>query len=253
MARAASTGQKPYKIQLTYDTGAADMIGAYGDLVKEFRLSKFPQYLGDSVHRISDRRFNIAAREARDEIKHMFEWNTVGATPGSRLWETFYVRATGFIGYTYMPSKRLVPAADEFTKYRHKFVNKAAAMEEAPTVTIAPDQSQYLRWRSGGEEIRSYNEIEMPVAGGVYRGKFQAFFLAFWASGGAGTVGEVAHALRSSSKFRFEYKKNQIAGLKRKITSQQTAAKRGNRSTKAMAVQRIKEIETEILKLGGTL
>lgn len=253
MARAASTGRKPYNIQLVYDTGAADMIGAYKDLVREFGLSKFPQYLGESVHRISDRRFNIAARESKDAIKHMFEWNTVGATPGSRLWETYYVKGTGFIGYTYMPSKRLVPAADEFTKYRHKFVNKAAAMEEAPTVTIAPDQSQYLRWRSGGTEVRSYGAIEMPVAGGVYKGKFQAFFLTFWATGGAGTVGEVAHALRSSSKFRLEYRKNQIAGLKRKVTNQQKAARRGNGATKAMAAQRIKEIEMEILKLGGTL
>lgn len=253
MARQVSA-QRPYNIQLSYDTGAADMVGAYKDLVREFGLSKFPHYLGDAVHRISDRRFNTEMTAAHDEMKHMFEWGTKGATAGSRLWETFYVRSSGFIGYTYLPSKRLVPAADEFTKFRHKFINKAAAMEEAPVVTIAPVDAKFLRWREkDNTEGRSFKPIQRQIAGGEYQGKFQAFFLTFWATGGAGTISDVAHAIKSSHKFRFEYKKNKIAGLKRRVTNEQKAARRGNAKTKAMAQQRIKEIETEIIKLGGTL
>lgn len=241
-----------------FDVGAADMVGAYRELVREFGLSKMPKYLGEAIHRIGDKRFNKSIMAAGDEYKHMFEWGTKGGSPASRLWKTVYDSDTKIMTYVFLPSKRLVPKADEFTKFRHTFTAKAAVMEEAPEVDIKPQQAKFLRWRekSGdggqGKEVRSMG-VTQQVAGGVYEGKFDAAFLLFWATGGMGTTKEVAHALRSSGPLRTEYTKNKIIGLKRRITNQQKKAASGDAKIKAMAAQRIKEIELEVIKLGGTL
>lgn len=245
----------PPQVNLTaFDTGSADMVGAYRELVKEFGLSKMPQYLGEAIHRIGDRRFNNHIADAGDEFKHMFEWGTKGRSAPARLWKTVYEPQTKLMTYVFLPSRRLVPKTDEFVKFRHTFEAKAAVMEEAPIVEIAPRQAQFLRWRDkAGTEIRSKEGITVQVAGGVFQGKFNAAFILFWASGGMGTTREVAHALRSSGPLRAEYRKNQIAGLKRRITNQQKKAATGDAKIKAMAKERIKEIEMEVIKLGGKL
>lgn len=241
-----------------YEVGAADMVGAYRELVKEFGLSRMPKYLGEAIHRIGDRRFNATIAAAGDEYKHMFEWGTKGGSQSSRLWKTVYDSDTKIMSYVFLPSKRLVPKADEFTKFRHTFVEKAALMETAPEVDIKPQQAQFLRWReknddgSTGKEIRSLG-VTQQVAGGVFEGKFDAAFLVFWATGGMGTTKEVAHRLRSSGPLRTEYTRNKIIGLKRRITNQQKKASAGDAKIKAMAAERIKEIELEVIKLGGTL
>lgn len=242
----------------SFETGSADMVGAYKELVKEFGLSKMPKYLGEAIHRVGDRRFNKMITSAGDEYKHMFEWGTKGGSPAARLWQTVYDPNTKVMTYIFLPSKRMVPKADEFTKFRHTFEAKAAVMEEAPVVEIAPKQAKFLRWRQKGEdgeqgaEVRSMG-VTQQVAGGVYEGKFDAAFLLFWASGGMGTTREIAHALRSSGPLRAEYTKNKIIGLKRRITNQQKKAATGDSKVKQMAAQRIKEIEMEVIKLGGTL
>lgn len=245
----------PPQVNLTsFDTGSADMVAAYRELIREFELSKMPKYLGEAIHRIGDRRFNNRIADAGDEFKHMFEWGTKGRSPASRLWETVYDHKTKMMTYVFLPSRRLVPKTDEFTKFRHTFEAKAAVMEEAPFVDIAPQQAEFLRWRDkSGTEVRSKQGINVQVAGGVYEGKFDAAFLLFWANGGMGTTREVAHALRSSGPLRTEYNRNKIIGLKRRITNQQKKAATGDAKIKAMAKERIKEIELEVIKLGGTL
>lgn len=241
------------RVHLSYEVGAADIVSSYSYLLRELNMSKFTQYLGHAVHRVADRRFNVYMTENREQHKHMFEWGTKGATPGSRLWKTIYIPQSKTLTYEFLPSRRLVPAADEHTKYRHKFREKAAAMEEAPVVTIAPRDSEYLRWREGGEEVIAHKPITRKVAGGVFEGKFMATFLLFWAAGGGGTVDEMAHAIRSSPQFQFEYKRAQLQGLKRRITNQRTKARTGSAKAKSMAAQRIKELEVEVIKLGSKL
>lgn len=241
------------RVTLTYDDGASDIVAAYSHLLRELGMSRFTQYLGESIKRIGDRRFDAYMTTNLEEHKHMFEWGAKSVTPATKLWKTVYSNQTGLLTFVYVPSRKLVPATDEFTKYRHTFREKAAAMEEAPTVTIAPKNSRYLRWREGGSEIRSYQEIEMPVAGAVYRGKFNATFLAFWAGDAGGTMDDMVRRIKSSSRFRFDYNRAQIAGLKRRISNQQKKASTGSAQAKAMAAKRIKEIEMEVIKLGGTL
>lgn len=240
-------------ITLSYETGAADIVKSHSYLLKELRMSNFTQYLGESVQRIGDRKFNAYMTTNAEKYKHMFEWGTKGGTPASRLWKTVYSSKTGLLTFTYRQSVKQVPGTDEHTKYFHVFREKAAAMEEAPTVTIAPDQSKFLRWKEKGVEFRSTKPIKMEVAGGVYKGKFNAAFLAFWVDGAGGTMTGVAHAIRSSPKFQLQYKRNKIIGLKRRITNQQGKAAGGDAKARLMAAERIKEYEREIRKLGGTL
>ena len=250
--RSGSVNVPPPQVDLkSFDTGMADMVGAYKELVKEFGLSKVPKYMSEAAHRIGDRRFN--ALIAGDETyKHMFEWGTKGGSPASRLWKTVYDHDTSIMTYIFLPSRKLVPKADEFTKFRHTFEAKAAVMEEAPVVDIKPQQAKFLRWRKGEQEVRSMG-VRGPVAGAKYKGKFDSAFLLFWTTGGGGTTRELAHAMRSSGPLRTEYTKNKIAGLKRRITNQQKKADAGDAKVKAMAKQRIKEIEMEVIKLGGKL
>lgn len=249
--------RSPYAsdIKVEYDGGSVDIIRSYSFLLKEFKMSKrFPDYLGNAVQRVADRRFNAYMTANAEEHKHMFEWGTKGTTQASRLWITQY--AKGLISYAYLPSRKLVPAKLPHTKYRHVFENKAKVMEEAPVVIIEPKKAKYLRWRGGvdGEEVRSYNGIIVEVAGAKFKNKFQNTFLIFWATGAGGTMAEMKHAIESSPTFQFEYKKNQIIGLKRRIKGQQKKANATNDAkTKAMAQQRVKELERAVTRLGGTL
>lgn len=251
-------GTNPYKnpyssnITIEYDAGMVDMIKSHRYLIKEFNLSKFPKYLETAVYEVADRRFDAYMFANREEYKHVFEWGAKSTVPGDKLWVT--LKVGDLYTYEFLPSRKVVPAKLPHTKYFHIFREKAAVMEEAPTVLIEPQRSKYLRWRGpDGEEVRNYEGIIMQVAGGKYKNKFRTAFLLFWASGGGGTMEEFAREIRNSSEFRNIYNKNQIAGLKRRITNKQNKTANGDAQARAMAAQKIKEWEGMIIGLGGKL
>lgn len=246
--------KNPYasNIDIKYEGGAVDMVSTYSYLLKELKMSrKFPIYLRRAVKAKADLKFNAYMYANRKEYKHMFEWGAAENSESYRLWQT--VENSGLITFIYLPSKKHVPDQDEFVKYRHIFREKARVMEEAPVVVIAPDRSKYLRWRSAGEEVRSYKPILQEVAGAKYKNKFSTAFLLFWASGAGGSMQEMANDIATDPDFRFDYDNAQIQGLKRAHTMQSKKAQTGSPKVQAMAKQKMAEIEGKLRLRGAPL
>ena len=232
-------------LTVQYESGFVDMVKTYRYMLDEVHQKKFTKTLQEAVYRVVDRRFTAYMIANREEYKHVFEWNS-----NKPLWVTEMVY--DFAGYTFLPSRKLVPVTLPHTKYRHVFREKARVMEEAPSVVIAPVKSKYLRWRgANGEEVKSYKAIQVDkVAGGKYENAFQNAFLLFWATGGDATAAELAHAVSSSPKFRMQVRDNKINGLKRAMTMQKKKYERGDAKAKALASERMAEITQEAKKYG---
>lgn len=232
-------------LTVSYDSGYVDMVKTYSYLLKELHTQKFTKTLERAVYRVVDNRFKAYMIANKEEYKHVFEWES-----NRPLWITELV--LGVVGYTFLPSTKNVPAKLPHTKYRHVFREKARVMEAAPAVTIAPVQAKYLRWRGAqGEEVRSYQAIEIDqVAGGKYKNSFQNAFILYWATAGDSSMAEIAHAVSSSPKYRFEVRQNKINGLKRSMTMQSKKAQSNDAVVAAMAKERMTQIIAEAKKIG---
>ena len=232
-------------LQVSYESGFVDMVKTYRYMLDDVDQKNFTKTLQRAVFRVVDRRFTAYMVANREQYKHVFEWNS-----NRPLWKVEMIY--DFAGYTFLPSTKNVPAKLPHTKYRHVFREKARVMEEAPAVTIAPVQAKYLRWRgSQGQEVRSYKAIEVDqVAGGKYKNAFETAFLLYWATAGDATAAQIAHAVSSSPKYRFEVKTNKINGLKRAMTMAKKRSVSNDAQARAIAKTRMAEITEEARKLG---
>lgn len=116
--------------------------------------SKFTEVIFKQIDKDFGEYIDALARSKPRSLHHVYEWNSVG-TKTSRLFELKVLSTSGLsfkIGYSFKPSKSLVPSSGNSNR-RHVFVNKAQIIEEGKPLIVFPRQAERLVFESEGKTI----------------------------------------------------------------------------------------------------
>lgn len=117
---------------------------------KQFQ-SQFTKIMFEQIDKDFGEYIDSLARSKPKSLHHVYEWKKTGVKT-ARLFDLNVLSQDGLsfrIGYSFKPSKSLVPATDK-TKRRHVFANKAAVMEEGKPLVIRPKHSNRLVFEMDG-------------------------------------------------------------------------------------------------------
>jgi hypothetical protein len=104
-------------------------------------------------------------------LHHVYEWNKTGS-PSGRLYDIVYTVSN--LGLSFNSSFRQSKTIQNGS--REPFYDKARIMEEGIPVTIAPKQSQALRFTDNGEEVFTKTPVTVLNPGGQAEGQFEQVF-----------------------------------------------------------------------------
>jgi len=116
--------------------------------------SRFTETIFNQINKDFGEYIDSLARSKPKSLHHVYEWNAVG-NKTSRLFELKILSSSGLsftIGYSFKPSKSLVPSNGN-SRRRHVFVNKAQVMEEGNPLTIYPRHAERLVFESEGTTV----------------------------------------------------------------------------------------------------
>lgn len=117
---------------------------------KQFQ-SQFTKIIFDQIDKDFGEYIDSLARSKPKSLHHVYEWKKVGIK-SARLFDLKVLSQDGLsfkIGYSFKPSKSLVPASGK-TKRRHVFVNKAEIIEAGRPLVIRPKHSSRLVFEMDG-------------------------------------------------------------------------------------------------------
>lgn len=120
---------------------------------KQFQ-SKFTETIFNQINKDFGEYIDSLARTRPKSLHHVYEWNLVG-NKNARLFELKVLSSNGLsfkIGYSFKPSKSLVPSSGN-RRRRHVFVNKAQVMEEGNPLVIYPRHAERLVFESEGTTV----------------------------------------------------------------------------------------------------
>lgn len=175
----------------------------------------------------AEEEFNNSAAayaESGGEIKHMFEWGTLGVNrqatnvrpqpteERARLWKTFILnrgpRGGVIVDYEFKPSVADVPISTAIPQEirammtKHQFRWKAKVMEEGRPVEISRKDAEFLiiPYRPGAEGFRPHDKLRgytmtkatiHAVPGRRVQGNFEAFWTRYWTMRGPERMQEI--------------------------------------------------------------
>ena len=206
-------------------TGLSEALGGIEAMAEATKDKQYLDALVQAAFNTANEQFNAeaaAAASAGLDIKHMFEWGTLGVNRGrtnmraqpnserARLWKTAIV-GTGLnqtIAYTFKPSIAFVPKPTReqtgmnsqdigMLRDDHIFHWKARVMESGEMVNIVRKEAKFLivPLRKGmqmsarpSDVRRGYAVTKGPIRtqpGAAVQGNFTTFWTGYWAGRGA--------------------------------------------------------------------
>lgn len=175
----------------------------------------------------TDDEFNNTAAayaSAGGDIKHMFEWGTLGVNrqatnvrprpteERARLWKNFIInngpKNGVFVDFEFKPSVADVPISTSIPKdirsimSRHQFKWKARVMEYGEPVEISPRDAEFLMipYRPGAQGFRPHDKLRGYIMtkntihatpGRAVKGNFEAFWQRYWSARGPERMQEI--------------------------------------------------------------
>ncbi|MEY4331291.1 MAG: hypothetical protein RLZZ196_29 [Bacteroidota bacterium] len=116
--------------------------------------SKFTQTIFKQIDEDFGQYIDALARTKPKSLHHVYEWGGIG-NKNKRLFDLKILSQEGLsfkIGYSFLPSKSLVPASNK-SKRRHVFINKAEIMEKGIPLKISPRYAERLVFEIDGETV----------------------------------------------------------------------------------------------------
>lgn len=116
--------------------------------------SKFSSVIFAQIDKDFGEYIDALARSKPKSLHHVYEWGRVGSKT-ARLFQLNLLSQEGLsfkVGYKFKPSKSFVPA-NEFSRRRHVFVNKAEIMEAGTPLVITPKHAERLVFQVDGETV----------------------------------------------------------------------------------------------------
>jgi hypothetical protein len=138
----------------------------------------FNRELAIFVEEALKRYIDAKARGNPEALHHVYEWDMVGS-PSGRLFEFSVNTSQNFISFvgSLLPSRTVSGTSTE------PFVDKAVIMEKQITITIDPENSDFLAFEDDGELIFTSESIVIDTPGGsAVGGSFEAVVREFFNS-----------------------------------------------------------------------
>lgn len=176
----------------------------------------FNKELGLFIEEALKKYIDAKARGNPSALHHVYEWGMVGS-PAGRLFEFTMINSQTFITFT----GRFLPSSSISDTSTQPFTNKAEIMEKGITITINPENSNFLAFEDDGETVFTSQSvvIENPGGSGV-QGSFEAvvreFFNNYLTVGllkSAGIFDKLRYAKEYSNRFVQGSKTGSSAGM----------------------------------------
>jgi len=170
---------------------------------------KLMAHFGESIKEMIGDFIDSNARVDPSSLHHVYEWYQVG-NPASRLFDIQYVVS----GKGLSINGTLTQSSSVQRGSNTPFYSKAKIMESGVPVTIAPKNSNVLRFESNGETVFTKKPVQVNNPGGDnVVGSFENTFRSFFVTYGSQAILEMS-GLGAALKTPTEFKKNFVAGVK---------------------------------------
>ena len=135
----------------------------------------FLNKLGNEVVELAKQYIDSSARVSPSTLHHVYEWYQTGS-PNARLFDVTYTVSHLGLSFksTFSQSRSIQNGS------REPFYNKANIMETGMSVTIAPRNSNVLRFEINGEPVYTKNPVIVENPGGNTQGQFEKIFDSFF-------------------------------------------------------------------------
>ena len=135
----------------------------------------FLNKLGNEVVELAKQYIDSSARVSPSTLHHVYEWYQTGS-PNARLFDVTYTVSHLGLSFksTFSQSRSIQNGSKE------PFYNKANIMETGMSVTIAPRNSNVLRFEVNGEPVYTKNPVIVENPGGNTQGQFEKIFDSFF-------------------------------------------------------------------------
>lgn len=135
----------------------------------------FLNKLGNEVVELAKQYIDSSARVSPSTLHHVYEWYQTGS-PNARLFDVTYTVSHLGLSFksTFSQSRSIQNGS------REPFYNKANIMETGMSVTIAPRNSNVLRFEVNGEPVYTKNPVIVENPGGNTQGQFEKIFDSFF-------------------------------------------------------------------------
>lgn len=176
----------------------------------------FNRELGFFIEEALNKYIDAKARANSESLHHVYEWEQVGS-PSGRLFE-FNVSATQ---RTIRLSGRLLPSRSISPTSTEPFVNKAEIMEDRITITIEPENGEFLVFEDDGQTIFTKNSVTVetpggPAVGGSFEKAVDDFFNNYLTVGllrSSGIFDKLEYANEYSNRFSQGTRVGESAGI----------------------------------------
>jgi hypothetical protein len=136
---------------------------------------EFLNSLGPEIAEQASQFIDINARVDYQSLHHVYEWGKTGDA-SDRLFDITYTVSN--LGLSFTSNFRQSTSVQQGSKT--PFYDKASIMESGRSVTIAPVQSEVLRFEVGGETVYTKKPVTVANPGGNTQGQFANVFDMFF-------------------------------------------------------------------------
>lgn len=177
---------------------------------------EFNRDLGLFVKEALEKYIDAKARGNPERFHHIYEWGMTGS-PSARLFDISVSYTQTFIRFAvrFLPSKTIPENSTE------PFIDKAEIMENGVTITISPENSDFLAFEDDGQTIFTRESVVIENPGGTeVQGSFSKivsdFFNNYLTVGllkSSGIFDKLKYAKEYSKRFSQGSKVGQSAGI----------------------------------------
>lgn len=122
----------------------------------------FNRELSIFIEEALNKYIDAKARANPESLHHIYEWNMVGM-PSGRLFEFTTTHSQNFISFV----ARFLPSTRPSDNSTEPFTNKANVMEKQITITIQPENGDFLAFEDDGETIFTSDTVVIDTPGGA--------------------------------------------------------------------------------------